>query len=295
MARQGISWLKGCALGCGILSLLAAGACVAGMMYFKHLFRGVSIADGSNEELTAQLGEIDAYVPPPDGVVPAPRLEIFLAVRESLTGEQEGLEAAYAALPRPEESEGPGVVVGKVMAGLEVVGDLIAQVGAYLQARNDALLDGKMGVGEYAYIYSLAYYSWLGHGPEDGPENAGNWGGEDGERGFRDADFPFSGQAVRRRHRRYLLPMLRAQLASLDGEPEPSVDDGWRSTLALEIRRFEEDPGRVMWRDDGLPAPIRESLEPFRARLETTYSRTTNCFELPLAKHEAPWSGGGRW
>jgi hypothetical protein len=88
--------------------------------------------------------------------------------------------------------------------------------------------------------------------------------------------------------------MLRAQLASLDGEPDPRPDHGWRSTLAREIRRFEDDPGRVMWQD-GLPAPIRKSLEPYRARLETTYSRTTNCFELPLAQHETPWSGGGDW
>jgi hypothetical protein len=247
-------------------------------MYFKHLFRGVSAADASHEELTRELGEIDAYVPPADGIVPAPRLEIFLAVRESLTDEQEELEAGFARLPREEELEGPGNAVGKVMAGLEAVGDLIAQVGAYVQARNDALLDGKMGIGEYAYIYSLAYCSWLGHDPGDGSQIG---------------DSPFSGQAVRRRHRRYVLPMLQAQLASLDGEGQPSVDPAWRSTLAQETRRFEDDPRRVMWQD-GLPAPIRESLEPFRARLETSYSRTTNPFELPLAEHEAPWSGGGR-
>ncbi len=180
------------------------------------------------------------------------------------------------------------------MSGLEVLGDLIFQVGSYLQARNRALLEQKMGIGEYVFTYSLAYYSWLGHDPEDGPEITVQGGGDDGERGFQDADSPFSPRAVRRRHRRYLLPMLHAQLASLDGEHDPGGDPSWRSTLAREIRRFEDDPGRMMWQD-GLPAPIRESLEPYRARLEASYSRTANCFELPLARHEAPWISDERW
>jgi hypothetical protein len=281
MGSRGVSWLKGCGLGCGIVSLLAAGACVAGMMYFKSLFRGVSAAEASREKLVASLGEIGAYVPPPSGAIPGPRLSIFLTVRESLKEAPARLEASIARIPSDEEFQGQDNVVGKVLEGLGAVRTLIDQVGAYLEARDHELLRQEMGIGEYVYIYGLVYYSWLGHDPEDGPEIVRHVGGEDG-------------RAVRLRYRRYFLPVLQAQLASLDEQPRLSVDDGWRSTLAREIRRFEDDPGRVMWQD-GLPAPIRESLEPFRARLETTYSRTTNCFELPLAKHEAPWSGGGRW
>ena len=42
-------------------------------------------------------------------------------------------------------------------------------IGHLFEARNQALLDKGMGIGEYTYIYILAYYSWLGHSPDDGP------------------------------------------------------------------------------------------------------------------------------
>ena len=39
-----------------------------------------------------------------------------------------------------------------------------AQAGAF-----EALLEVGMGPGEYMYVYSVAYYSWLGKSPADGP------------------------------------------------------------------------------------------------------------------------------
>jgi hypothetical protein len=44
----------------------------------------------------------------------------------------------------------------------------------------------------------------------------------------------------------------------------------------------------VLWQDD-LPATIEAALQPFRARLEATWSASTNRVELPLAEHETPW------
>jgi hypothetical protein len=158
----------GCGLGCGIVVLVGIGACVVGILYLEHTFRGIEKASQSQDALIAALGGVDAYVPPPDGVPPPDRLELFVAIREEVAGERALVEGAIAELPPPELA-GDGAVVGKIRLGLEALGDLIDSMGTYLQARNLALLERKMGMGEYVYIYTLTYYSWLGHTPGEGP------------------------------------------------------------------------------------------------------------------------------
>jgi hypothetical protein len=283
---QGRRWLAGCGLGCGILALLGIGACVVGALYLKHTFRGIEKANQSQDALIAELGGVDAYVPPSHGVPPPDRLELFVAVREEVKGERAQVEGAIAELPPPELTE-DGAVVGKIRLGLEALGDLIDSMGTYLQARNRALLERRMSVGEYVYIYTLTYYSWLGHTPGEAPEIRQD---PDGVRigVFDEGSGIFNEQAVRRRYRRYILGMVREQLAA--SKQASAAGDGkvWRMALEAEIHRLEMDPGRVLWRDS-LPPSIEVSLRPFRDRLEAAYSPSTNRIELPLAEHEVPW------
>jgi hypothetical protein len=282
---KGRRWLTGCGLGCGVLALVGIGACVVAALYIEHTFRGIEKAHESYEALTAELGDVGAYVPPPDGAPPPDRLELFVAVREEVAGERARVERAVTELTPPELTV---AVVGKIRLGLEALGDLIDSIGTYLQARNLALLERRMSVGEYVYIYTLAFYSGLGHTPGEAPEVR-----QDPD-GVRIAVFDegkgsgvFNEQAVRRRYRRYILGMVREQLASLEPEREAGDGEAWRAALEAEIRRLEVDPGRVLWQD-GLPPPVEAALRPFRDRLEATYSTATNRLELPLAEHEVP-------
>jgi hypothetical protein len=281
----GRKWLLGCGIGCGVLLLVGIGSCVGAALFLKHTFRGIEKAGSSYEALTAEMGNVGEYVPPPDGAPPPDRLEVFLAVREGVAGDRAGVEAAMAALPTPELAE-DGAVVGKIRAGLGALGDLIDGIGTYLQARNRALLERRMSAGEYVYIYTLAYYSGLGHTPGDGPETGKQPGGV--RVGAFDDGGLFSARAVRRRYRRYTLAMVRAQVESLEPGAEAGDGETWRSKLEHELHRLEVDPGRVLWQD-GLPPSVEVALSPFRNRLEQSYSAATNRIELPLAEHELPW------
>ena len=282
----GRRWLQGCGVGCGVLLLVGVGSCIVGTLFLKHTFRGIEKANASHGALVAEMGHVDAYVPPPDGSPPPDRIELFVAVREEVAGDRARVDKAIAGLRIPELGE-EGAVIGKIKLGLEALGDLIDGIGTYLQARDRALLERRMGLGEYVYIYTLTYYSWLGHTPGEAPEVRQD---PDGVRvGVFDEDSGvFSEQAVRRRYRRYILPMTGAQLASVEQEAEAGDGEAWRSRLEREVQRLEVDPGRVLWQDS-LPAAIEDSLQPFRERLEAAYTPSTNPFELPLAKHEVPW------
>ena len=168
--------------------------------------------------------------------------------------------------------------------GLGVLGDLIDGIGVYLQARDRALLERGMSVGEYVYLYTLAYHSWLGHEPGEGAEVRSE------PEGVRidafDDDALFGDAAVRRRYRRHVLGMLARQGDTAANAPQP--DEAWLAALREESHRMEVDPGRVLWRDS-VPPAIEASLSPFRRRLEATWSAPANRLELPLVEHETPW------
>jgi hypothetical protein len=282
----GQKWLTGCGIGCGVLLLAGLGACVAGALFMKHTFRGIEKAAESQKALVGELGNLHDYAPPSDGVPAADRLEAFVEVREITADARGDVEASLDRLPPPELS-GDGAVIGQVRVGLRVLGDLIDAIGTYVQTRNHALIERGMGLGEYVYLYTLTYHSWLGHSPGEAPEMRE---GPDGVRVgvFDDNSALFSEEAVRRRYRRYVLGMVRAQIGSTG--PEAEFGDGawWRARLEREIQRLEVDPGHVLWQD-GLPEGIEAALEPFRPRLEPTWSPSTNRVELPLAEHETPW------
>jgi hypothetical protein len=167
-------------------------------------------------------------------------------------------------------------------AKLEGARQLIPQAIGFVAARGEALLEAGMGSGEYLYIYSVAYYSWLRKSPADGPAFplVGDDGdGGQGHRGGRDEFDVREGrrEVVLRRLNERLLPMLRRQLAAVDAGPP--AREGWREALAAEVSALESDPFRIPWRD-GVPEPLATSLEPFRRRLESSYSALCNPLEV---------------
>jgi hypothetical protein len=270
----------GCGIGCAVALLAGAGACVLGALYLRHTFRGIEKASESHDALVGALGEVDAFVPPADGAPSPDRLELFLEVREATAPERHEAERLLARIASLDLQEGS--TAGRIRVGLGVLGDLIDGIGVYLQARDRTLLERRMGVGEYVYLYTLAYHSWLGHEPAEGARAEA-----DGARidAF-DDDHLFGDVAVRRRYRRYVLGMIERQRDAAANAP--GLDQAWRAALEEESRRMEVDPGRVLWRDN-LPPTIADTLSPFRPRLEATWSAHTNRLELPLAEHEAPW------
>lgn len=127
----------------------------------------------------------------------------------------------------------------------------------FYTARNRALMDVHMGLGEYTYIYVLAYH-------------AGAWGAAAG-RGA-----PSGRTALDDRTREAFLKALDSRLTRLKkqaAEPEEI------RALEAEIHALEEDPERIPWRD-GLPTAIAGSLEPYRERLEALYCAAAAEFAL---------------
>ena len=275
-------WLVGCGGSCLVIVLVFVGLGFLGARFVRRTTAGFDTAVETRKDLEQRFGAAGSYVPAPDGAVEPARMEAFLAVRDATAGARERLSAAWAKIPlspaaaRELESQG---FMEKMRSTFKITRaglGLGAEMGALFAARNQAMADAGMGFGEYTYIYTLAYYSWLGHSPEEGPETAGG----DGEAAFG----PRMGNVFFGRVRGDLLQMLRNQLAGV-----PADEADWRQTLSAEIAAMEADSRRLPWQD-ALPAAVTASFEPYRDRLEATYSPATNAFELGRNKKRGRFS-----
>jgi hypothetical protein len=259
MSETGGRWLKGCALGCG-------GALVLFVLFIVGLsFSMRSTFDEAHDHrqiLEERFGDHDRFTPSADGVVRPDRIEAFLTVRDALTGIHGEIEAADSEVGKLDELDANGEPTAS--EALPVIFHLTKEMmglpwlfGEIERTRNRALVEADMGLGEYTYLYVIAYHGWLSTSTDE--------------------THLFSGSADNRRVRAELRGMLNRQLESTT--TEPLDDDGWVETLGAEVAALERDPDRLIWQD-GLPERIARSFDPYRDRLETTFSPAAAEFEL---------------
>lgn len=290
MATKIPRWAKICGIGCGSLALLLAGLLTVGFFAFRGLQHSFETADRSFDEVAQRLGPVSAFHPGADGAIPPERIESFLRVRERTAVARRELERTLEVLSGGAGSAGDESALAGFRRMRAVV--RVSQLATdFHSSRNQALLEAGIGLGEYYYIYSLAYYSSIGADPSDGPSFT-----LVGEKGYIFETIEDLDEAAVREYRsthartglnRLLLPVLRNQLADLAGSGSNPSGGSWRRELALEIEALEADPERLPWQD-GLPQVIASSLDPYRNRLEQQYSRMCNALEAGVVRRHHP-------
>ncbi len=264
--------LAGCGIGCLLAMIALAGL---GWMGYRWTKTAVESAEGtvrSQVELEERLGSIRDYTPPLDGAIPTERLETFLFVRESMATEREALAAAVAEFA---PAAGEGGTIGGLHAAKATM-RMAPLVLEFVSARNQALLDADMGLGEYTWIYWLTCHGWLGHPPGESTlhdilEQQADAGGN-----VQMDIHGWDAEEMTRELRRNVTAMVRNLHQALKAEPEAGE---LSEIVAAELAKIDDDPYRVPWQD-GLPDALAFGLEPYRGRLEASYSPSTNPFEL---------------
>lgn len=275
-------WLIGCGIGCGAILLILIFLIAGGVFFIKNIVNEFEDSDAIMDTLTERYGKVKEYCPDPDGTIKPDRLEAFLEAREAMAPIREELERSINILSnerkkREVEEEKSRSVFKKIKTGI----GLIPQIADFYKSRSQALLDVGMGIGEYYFIYTVAYFSWLGKPVVDGSEfqfvrdrgdrRSRYWDDEESEEIQRD-------MMIRGLHR-MILPMLRNQYEKLTEGDFPQVREKWRKALEEEIKAMESNRYRLVW-EDGVPPVIEDSLRPFRKRLEASYSPMLNALEV---------------
>ncbi len=277
-------WLIGCGIGCGVIIIIVVILIASGYFFIKNIVDEFKDTEAMTKVLTDRFGRIPDFCPNPEGTIHPERIEAFLSARDAFAPARERISRSMEALSQKKDMD--DIEVGKPKSVFTMVRlgfGIIPQAAEFIKMRNEALLEARMGLGEYYYIYTVAYYSWLGKSPEDGPgfqivgpeedEDFVTWEQEDSEEMRR--------ERMLRRLNRMLLPMLRNQLNKLKAEEDTSAPGDWQQKLEGEIQALEEDRERLVWQD-GLPSVIEASLRPYRDRLEASYNPLTNPLEMMI-------------
>lgn len=259
MSGTGKKWLVGCGVGCGALILLGILLSVGGSLYMMRPFNK---AVGAQKALEAEFGDRQAYVPPAEGITPD-RLEIFLAVRRELMPLCEEFRkigesfAAMNELDKGGEEPSAGEAL-KAAGGLTgSIFGMVGNIGRFTELRNQALLEGGMGLGEYIWIYVLAYNSWLGEVPNRDLEDDAGRGMSAGEQ-----------KVVRE----LVLNHAKA-LAEAGREAEAAL---WTE----EAGRLKRNETGVPFKDGGLPADLLQVFQSYDRELKSLYCEATSSFEM---------------
>jgi hypothetical protein len=267
-------WAAGCGIGCAFLVIVAFaigfGTFFIGKEVVQEFQQGAEVLDN----IRSEFGRISDFRPAADGTIAAERIRVFLIARETVSVERSNLERTLSSLSGDSDQSGSSTL-GKITSGIRLLPDITL----FLSARNDALLDVGMGLGEYYYIYALAYFSWLEKSPGDGPsfplvgDNRGRHDDHD-EREVRETRL----EDTLIRLNRMLLPMLRNQLSDLS---ETDSESSWADALGKEIAAMEKDRFLLPW-GDGIPEQLTRSLEPFQQEFEASYSEMCNPVETVI-------------
>jgi hypothetical protein len=261
-------WLKGCAFGCGGLAALVVLLIVAMSLSMRSAFRDAHV---DRVILEDRFGGQDAFTPAIDGTVAEDRVAAFLTVRQALAevhAEVEDVDREMGDFDSLADEGEPKLRVAlpavfrltKSMMGLPWIFGEIERV------RNRALVEAGMGLGEYTYIFVVAYHDFL-----VAPSSEVNL---------------FSGSPANRRVRADLQGMIRRQLAAATSER--GEEDELVAALAAEVDALQADDRRLPWQD-GLPQAVADCFARDRDRLDATYSAASAEFDLLNSSIE----GGG--
>ena len=214
-----------------------------------------------------RFGSATRYVPSADGVVQPDRLEGFIRVRQAVQANCKTFQKIMDNVIKLETLESDPNLPGsqKVSEGFESLKSIFSAAPTFLEfmdVRNSALLAEEMGLGEYIYIYLVAYGELLALEPQ--------------------------GRYVDQEEA-YLSPRARREYAQILGNQLAALQTGqWdqdASAVALsaelqaEMAALEDGSHSSPW-PAGPPAKTAESLAPYRDQLSALYCEGTVQVEI---------------
>jgi len=213
------------------------------------------------QEVLDRYGRAESFVPVADGTIPPERLERFIRVRRAVHPACVELQLVMDGIVGMASIEDDPDLPGEEAArrGIKGVKSAMKAGSRMLQlmdARNSALLEEDMGLGEYLYLYLAAYSDQLAR-VESSPY------------------VELEESRISNRTREEFIQMLGNQL---DAPGSGSLGDV-RMALEEEIQSLQESELTTPWTHGLLPR-TRESLSPRQDELDGLYCDGVVAIEL---------------
>ncbi len=295
MGKEYPKWLVGCGVGCLAVLVVVFIIGLGGVLTVRKVAGGFKEAQQAVSRVEGEFGPPEAYTPEADGRIPADRIEAFLAVREATSTVRGRLGARVEELEAMTGDQDPQQKSGlrKFLTVMRTGAGAIPRIAEFERNRADALMAKRMGLGEYWYIYSLAYYSSLKKDPGDGPSRLQTQDGGDNIRLDDHTDPQDIRESRRSKMSRQINRFFRRVLGNgvRDSRPAEKSPEKtpWVQAAEKELAALEEKPDRIPW-EDGLPPQIEESVRPFRDKLDRSYDPILSPLEfMEFGNHRQEW------
>ena len=275
--------LTGCAIGCGVVMLILILAGVGLYTYINHKIENVEELDRISTEIEEQYGRVENYVPYSDTPVSQARLETFILIRDSLMNNSVEFIEAINKMSDSIENEEPGNdnssfwnVVDIISSGIGIIPHIIN----YFYEKAYWQREYKMGYGEYYYLYVTCYYSFLKKSPEDGPlfqfseEKNIEFKYEEEDK------VQYGKEVVEQREiliRRKVNEMFVNYFENL--LRNGIMNGNYEQLVINELSNLKNNKYSIPW-ENGIPDLLKNILEPYRTRLENSYSEMLNPLEF---------------
>jgi len=277
---------KGCGIGCGVVTILIFVIIGSIAFFVRDMSADYKAVSKSEKALIAAHGGMDGFIPPAGGLPSADRVQVFVEVRKEQAEWRLNVALAFEEfLVKKSESDSGGFT--HFLKLMRSTSEMAPSLAGFWSSRNAALMEHEMGMGEYSYIYCLAYFSYLGYDPGDGAHDSNlDFGRKSGTSLEISTDRAMTEEQRRdaawRRTHDIMLPMLESvDRTGMTLETEEALR--WLAELDLEVGMMRESTMRYPWRD-GAPRLLADIFRPFRKVLEEQYDIAVNPVELIFEK-----------
>ncbi len=225
------------------------------------MIRPLNRAVQAQRELTAQFGVAQAYTPP--ARLDPQRIKVFLAVRKQVMGSCEKFQditGKFQAMNELDNGGNPppvGDILKNVKGVMGAAFGMAGSMGEVARIRNTVLQEQGMGLGEYTWIYILAYNSYLGMAPNTGID--GN-----------------KGHGYRGHMLDLITSLMENHAGALDEAGSPDSAALWRDEAARLERATEGAPFPA----GELPDGLSQIFAPFGEQLARNYCPDMAEFDL---------------
>lgn len=213
------------------------------------------------QQVIDRFGPAEQYAPPADGILTPTQIERFILVRQAV---QPGCAAYREVLDgivelaaiKTDETISGGEAASRGLRGFKSVFKAGPRMLQLIDARNSALLEQEMGMGEYMYLYLAAYAEQLAMADTTA---------------YAETDEAY----ISPRTRQEYMQILRNQVANA----ESIGHDKTAHELRLEIESMENGVHSSPW-PAGPPSGIRQSLSPYVEQIAELYCEGIVAIEL---------------
>ncbi|HKI83568.1 MAG TPA: hypothetical protein VKA63_04455 [Candidatus Krumholzibacteria bacterium] len=270
-------FMIGCGIVVGVILLISIVSSWIFVRSLKNQLPEIKPLKEREEQLVKLYGRLDDYTPPLNGRISPERMELYLQIRENQPHDTQLFVDALDEVSEQEKEMHEATGLEKLKRGLKMAksGMAVARVTmVYLSARDSLLLADEMSPGEYLYLTVIGAVCDL----QWSPPRCRN---QDAVADSTSDHYKFSGDygSFGDVYRRQLENALR-DLRGRENLDEDEQNFMAQLEGALEHGRIGD--ARVPFEGE-LPASLKESVEPYRDRLQATLPTCLSAWSLELA------------